>query len=659
MKFEIVKIILWPKDSEKQIRTLEFKTDEVNVITGDSQTGKSSIVAIIDYCLASTKCSIPVGIIREKTDWFGLIIKVTGKYLMLARREPGAIIASSEFFIEELADFTTISQPHKNSTAESVKQRLNELCGLSNITGGVGYESNYYKRPSFRDLAAFQFQAQHIVANPNTLFYKADTTEHRERLKMIFPLVLGAVTAEDLRKKAYLKELEADLEKKKNVLALKKASIDQWVGQIKGQFYIANEIGLVPKEIVEGDNWTTFDYVNALTRITGAIDSKVIQIPIGSTEDSIKRIIKLKNEERDLSRILESKRSFLYQFQKFDQAVSENLELGEIGLKRSSSSGWLTTLLSEESKCVLCGSDSDAASKNIAKLIEYSKNLKERTKQIGHSVSDTFGNEITTVKKDITSNEEKLNQVRQQLNVLMKNEKDEQSARQKESNIYKFIGGLEYSLKEYSLYLTSSSLNDEIKNLEKNITILRNDLNPRAETIKINNAMDAVSKNMLGYQSMLGVEKPDSTAFVDIKELTVRVESKDGKKDYLWEIGSGANWMGYHISAILGLHEHFATLSKNYVPNFLVIDQPSQVYFPDKWPKDESRIASDKKLANDLLRVHSIFKSLSNSVKKNKNGLQIIVLEHAPELTWNGIDKIHVVEKFRDGNKLIPNDWMS
>ena len=47
---------------------------------------------------------------------------------------------------------------------------------------------------SFRDLVAFMFQPQNVVANPNVLFYKTDSYEHREKLKAIFPYVLGAVT---------------------------------------------------------------------------------------------------------------------------------------------------------------------------------------------------------------------------------------------------------------------------------------------------------------------------------------------------------------------------------------------------------------------------------------------------------------------------------
>ena len=38
--------------------------------------------------------------------------------------------------------------------------------------------------------------------------------------------------------------------------------------------------------------------------------------------------------------------------------------------------------------------------------------------------------------------------------------------------------------------------------------------------------------------------------------------------------------MGYHLATMLALHEYFASRTENPVPNFLIVDQPSQVYFP-------------------------------------------------------------------------------
>ena len=53
-----------------------------------------------------------------------------------------------------------------------------------------------------------------------------------------------------------------------------------------------------------------------------------------------------------------------------------------------------------------------------------------------------------------------------------------------------------------------------------------------------------------------------------------------GRPDFLWEIGSGANWLSYHVASMIGLHELFLSQRGNPVPSMLILDQPSQVYFP-------------------------------------------------------------------------------
>ena len=42
-----------------------------------------------------------------------------------------------------------------------------------------------------------------------------------------------------------------------------------------------------------------------------------------------------------------------------------------------------------------------------------------------------------------------------------------------------------------------------------------------------------------------------------------------------------------------------------------------------------------------------------------QTALQIIVIDHADEMTWQGIADVHVVERWRGGNALIPQDWLN
>src|SRR5208282_2027217 len=56
MKLAILKVILWPKDQNHSPRIIHFAPGKINIITGESGTGKSTLTWIIDYCLGSEKC---------------------------------------------------------------------------------------------------------------------------------------------------------------------------------------------------------------------------------------------------------------------------------------------------------------------------------------------------------------------------------------------------------------------------------------------------------------------------------------------------------------------------------------------------------------------------------------------------------------------------
>ena len=135
MNFRISKILLWPKNTLLPIREIEFKTDKINVITGDSERGKSALITILDYCLASSKCQIPTGLIRNKTAWFGVLISLDQSNLLLARKEPGENQTSGDMFMKESKEDIQIPAIIENKTHnyEDVKFRLDELAQLTNL----------------------------------------------------------------------------------------------------------------------------------------------------------------------------------------------------------------------------------------------------------------------------------------------------------------------------------------------------------------------------------------------------------------------------------------------------------------------------------------------------------------------------------------------
>src|SRR5712664_779017 len=99
MKFHIRELILWPRDPQLPPKRVPFVEGSLNVISGVSRTGKSAVIPIIDYCLGSDTCSIPVNTIRDRCSWFGVIVATDSGEMLLARREPGAQRATADMYV--------------------------------------------------------------------------------------------------------------------------------------------------------------------------------------------------------------------------------------------------------------------------------------------------------------------------------------------------------------------------------------------------------------------------------------------------------------------------------------------------------------------------------------------------------------------------------
>ena len=86
MSFQISDIVLYGFNRQK--RVLSLSIGQLNIITGASKTGKTALIEIIDYCLGSTECRIPEGIIRRAVEWVGIRLQIEAGQAFVARRLP-------------------------------------------------------------------------------------------------------------------------------------------------------------------------------------------------------------------------------------------------------------------------------------------------------------------------------------------------------------------------------------------------------------------------------------------------------------------------------------------------------------------------------------------------------------------------------------------
>lgn len=267
MRLSILKIILWSKDASQAPRVIPFVPGKINVVTGESGTGKSALTWIIDYCLGSEKCSIPVGLIRDVTAWFGLHLKLANTEMIVARRNPGSQQTTTDLYWEEGLDLEVPPIVNKNARVDDLKNRLNQISHLPSLDFSTDDRIGFAGRPSCRDMACFNFQPQHIVANPYTFFYKADTTEHREKLRIIFPLVLGAIDATTLAKQRELKDTEREHERLRRELEARLEAARSWEAEVQSYYLQARGLGLLPDSQPPDPNWPIEKYILELQKV--------------------------------------------------------------------------------------------------------------------------------------------------------------------------------------------------------------------------------------------------------------------------------------------------------------------------------------------------------------------------------------------------------
>ena len=244
MNIQLQQFGIYSKDLQEH-KIISFEKGKLNIIHGASQTGKSAIIPIIDYCLCSSHNRIPKGIIANSCGAYAINLSIDDKNLLIKRfsGEKYKVIhyALTSKHLDEIGD-----EEWHITDINKFKIYLNNLFGISFSEIADDSENNK-GNPSYRDLVAFNFQTQSIVANPNCLLYKMDLADYRFYLRRIFDYAIGAITSEQLYaglKKQELVEKLKDLQRQKNKHEI---YIQRKIETAEPLLYKAIEYGLIPK----------------------------------------------------------------------------------------------------------------------------------------------------------------------------------------------------------------------------------------------------------------------------------------------------------------------------------------------------------------------------------------------------------------------------
>lgn len=611
MTFKIHEIGLFNKD---KVDTVKFN-DGVNIISGTSKTGKSSIGKIINYCLGASSNTIPEGIIRRSTELYSMLLTIDKHLVLIARNKYDSEDLSGEkyLYIELIKNDISLQTLTENYFIDNKKNfiTLKDFLEIEIVKYFPSYppktrqDGREYVRPSIRNMPPFIFQNQNIISNETTLFFGMDNYTKLRGIIRDFELFLGVVSSDTYNKINRKNELIKLIKKLKNKQELYIEELENEYKKLKGHYnrlysHLNVDFNITDCSI---DDLKDLDKLNKI-HLKYKIDSE-----IG------KKYQVLKEQCNSKSRIVEKLKI---------EYANINNQIRNIN-KTSVSLGTLTSHTESKHICPLCSSNTE---KKFEPFIEAKKKIMHEQQFLNNYNQDILQDKLEEKKDLLNTESTSLNIMLTQLSEL---EKDFMEAKSMDESIAlqnEIKGIIKSSIKNIEKYEDLNSktkdledFEDELDKLEKKI--LKLDIKRKIQIAenKISDLATTVLKDLEFEREEYGEENLRFT----IKDVDFYQQQQDSIL-YMREMGSAENYLSCHLSIFLGLHRFIQTNENSILPSLIFLDQPSQVYFPD-----EKDFKGDEK-SGDMLIVENIYKTIIKYIddwnKDETTKIQLIIVDH-------------------------------
>jgi len=234
-------------------------------------------------------------------------------------------------------------------------------------------------------------------------------------------------------------------------------------------------------------------------------------------------------------------------------------------------------------------------------------------------------------------------QVKSEIDGIYTQNQDAIALKDLNSRRAKVVGRISLWLESVEQHDDSTGKEKVIKKIEDRICEINETLDKDSLENRKQSVLSRISVDMTEWAKELNLEHSDNPYRLDMNKVTVIVDKAD-RPVPLKQLGSGSNWVGIHLITYFALHKYFITL-KRPVPNFIFLDQPSQVYFPSELDEKNT----------DWNMVGTLYNFISDRVSELKQKLQVIIVDHAN--LKNESFRNSVIEDWWNENNLIPEDW--
>lgn len=645
MSFQILNIVLYSNKGEK--RVLNLKPGELNIITGDSKTGKTALIEIIDYCLGSSECNIPEGIIRRSVSWAGLRLQVRDGEVFVARKLPPRGESKSSpivyYDVKKRIDIPDHSVLRQTTNTETLELLLSKHAGIGeNIHEPVEGQTRLALSANIRHALFFTFQQQSEVISNKYLFHKQSDPFIPQAIKDTLPYFLGSVDEEYVKKLGQLRRMKASLRTLEHKLS--EFESIKGVGVTKAHTLLseAQDLGIYSAEKLP-ESWE--ECVSSLQEVQRrpVKPEEEIDSEDQAFENLQKERLELIDELKKTKDQLDSAKSLDTDRRGYSGEAQEQLA-------RLKSLNLFELPDSHDRICPIC--QTPLSSDHVPSYDELRNSVNQLENQV-RGVSEPSAKmqqAIRALDEKVDSLKTKLSANRESLEAIQASNQKLQEVRDRGARRAYILGRIGLYLESLPQLDDTSDLQIEIQQLREKVRLLEEEISEETIQDKTLSILSIISQDMSVWAKQLRLEHSEYPLRLDLKKLQLVADTIDGPVS-MDKMGSGENWVGYHLIAHFALHKWFTNKNRP-VPGFLFIDQPSQVYFsPDKgldWLSGDVRDEDREAVGRMFSLAYSVAKELSPK-------MQIIITDHADiDEKWF---QDSVIERWRKGVKLVPVAW--
>jgi len=628
-------------------RVIHLLPDQVNIITGASGTGKSTLIKAIDYCLGSSKCELAAHVKRHS---IAVGIKwVLGDSEMITGRviPPDGQQTSTKMFVNSGKNLplpSKLAEFEGATNLQAGKAFIERAFGIGDLPDKTDDKQIIRGKATVRHVTAYMFVTKDIILNESALLHGLDKADEARSITETLPYFLRVINEETVINERKLRDLQQQYDREERRQGSKRQATSELKLRATQLLTEASRSGLAE---VPSSETSEQDLLHALRSIEHSKPSKLTSPGEAALADlhlarreTLTNLETLKRKSRAAQIAIREASGFAGAVTRQYQKIHLAEHLKKIG-----------------HVCPLCSSPSDRG-RTTADNLQRTLNIIRQESSAVESIKPRLIEHEGELDKQIRQTNDALRDIDARIQGwIAQNEKARELEDMARYHAY-LRGKVSYFLETSSVYETPTIdlevLRTQIENLEARI-------NRDAKAAILKRAERKISQFASEAFANLPTVAPCAGAELEFYARTpevLTIEDGSGSVLKMPEVGSDQNYLAIHVATSFALQRYFES-SGSPVPGFLVFDQISRPYFPSRGENyDETEIKTDAEDDDtQAMRKHIDF--LFEETERRK-GLQVLLIEHAffaddPRYVKATSERWHKAS----GKALIPLDWPS